>query len=97
MYLNLIAHQLEYSLTLAVCTRTSPKDLQVLKRHSQVICSQLNSVYILFVQKVYASPSRRRMDTKGEYEEIAYPSIFFMVDNFDEVHIFLYYSEKMLL
>ncbi|KAK9875791.1 hypothetical protein WA026_009581 [Henosepilachna vigintioctopunctata] len=70
VYLNLIIHQFEYTLTLAICTRTSPKELQVLKRHSQ---------------KVYASPSRRRMDTKGELEEITYPHICFMVDNFDEV------------
>lgn len=70
VYLNLIIHQFDYTLTLAVCTRTSPKDLQVLRRHSQ---------------KVYASPSRRRMDTKGEVEEITYPSVCFHVDNFDEV------------
>ncbi|XP_018326364.1 uncharacterized protein KIAA0930 homolog isoform X2 [Agrilus planipennis] len=70
VYLNLIIHQFEYTLTLAICTRTSPKQLQVLKRHSQ---------------KVYASPSRRRMDTKGDVEEITYPHICFMVDNFDEV------------
>ncbi|KAF7283543.1 hypothetical protein GWI33_000284 [Rhynchophorus ferrugineus] len=35
VYLNLIIHQFEYTLTLAICTRTSPKELQVLKRHSQ--------------------------------------------------------------
>lgn len=43
---------------------------QVLRRHSQ---------------KVYASPSRRRMDAKGDLEEMTYPHICFMVDNFDEV------------
>lgn len=36
VYLNLIIHQFDFTLTLAVCTRTSPKQLQVLKRHSQV-------------------------------------------------------------
>ncbi|XP_046994795.1 uncharacterized protein LOC124606780 isoform X1 [Schistocerca americana] len=70
VYLNLIIHQFDYTLTLAICTRTSPNELQVLKRHSQ---------------KVYASPSRRRMDMKGEVEEMTYPHICFMVDNFDEV------------
>merc|ERR1711976_154823 len=30
IYLNLIVHQLEYTITLAICSRTSPKDLQVL-------------------------------------------------------------------
>lgn len=70
VYLNLILQQFEYTLTLAICTRTSPKDLQILKRHSQ---------------KVYASPSRRQMAHKGETEDFTYPNIFFMVDNFDEV------------
>ncbi|XP_067118926.1 uncharacterized protein KIAA0930 homolog isoform X2 [Centruroides vittatus] len=70
VYLNLILQQLEYTLTCAICTRTSSKDLQILKRHSQ---------------RVYASPSRRSMDCKGEMEEISYPNIFFMVDNYDEV------------
>lgn len=70
LYLNLVIHQFEYTMTLAVCTRTSPKDIQVLKRHCQ---------------RVYASPSRRRMDMKGDVEEITYPNVCFMVDNFDEV------------
>ncbi|CAG9800666.1 unnamed protein product [Chironomus riparius] len=70
VYLNCVIHQFDYYLTLAICTRTSPKELQILKRHSQ---------------RVYASPSRRKMDSKGESEEITYPHICFMVDNFDEV------------
>ncbi|XP_055390567.1 uncharacterized protein KIAA0930 homolog isoform X2 [Condylostylus longicornis] len=70
VYLNMVIHQFNYTLTLAICTRTSPKELQVLRRHSQ---------------RVYASPSRRKMDTKGENEEMTYPHICFMVDNFDEV------------
>lgn len=44
----------------------------------------------LYSQKVYASPSRRRMDTKGEVEEITYPSVCFHVDNFDEVIVLLW-------
>jgi len=71
LYLNLIIHQFEYMLTFAVCTRTSPKNLQVLKRHCQ---------------RVYASPSRRRMDSKGDVEEITYPNVCFMVDNYDEAY-----------
>uniref|UniRef100_T1IU95 Uncharacterized protein n=1 Tax=Strigamia maritima TaxID=126957 RepID=T1IU95_STRMM len=38
VYLNLILQQFEYTLTLAICTRTSPKDLQILRRHSQTVC-----------------------------------------------------------
>ncbi|XP_014677936.1 PREDICTED: uncharacterized protein KIAA0930 homolog [Priapulus caudatus] len=70
VYLNLILQQFEYTLTCAVCTRTSAKDLQILKR---------------FSQRVYASPSKRQMDGKGEEEQISYPNIFFTVDNFDEI------------
>lgn len=40
------------------------------------------------IAQVYASPSRRKMDTKGEGEEMTYPHICFMVDNFDEVNIY---------
>lgn len=32
-----VCYQFEYTLTCAICTRTSPKDLQVLRRHSQVL------------------------------------------------------------
>lgn len=44
--------------------------------------NELNKNYLW---QVYASPSRRKMDTKGEGEEMTYPHICFMVDNFDEV------------
>lgn len=42
---------------------------------------------------MYASPSRRKMDTKGEGEEMTYPHICFMVDNFDEVSTQLQYYD----
>ncbi|CAG0878556.1 unnamed protein product, partial [Darwinula stevensoni] len=35
VYLNLLIHDFEYTLTMATCTRTSPKHLQILRRHSQ--------------------------------------------------------------
>ncbi|CAG2122311.1 unnamed protein product, partial [Medioppia subpectinata] len=60
----------EYNMTCAVCTRTSPHELQILKKHTQ---------------KVFASPSRRAMDCKGDNEQISYPNIFFTVDNYDEL------------
>ena len=70
IYLNLIVHHLHYKVTLAVYSRTSHKDIQVLRRYSQ---------------KVYATPSRRKMDGKGDYEEMTYPNICFTVDNFDDI------------
>ncbi|VDO41080.1 unnamed protein product [Onchocerca flexuosa] len=36
-------------------------------------------------QRVYPSPSKRRMDSKGECEEITYPRIYFAIDDFEEI------------
>ncbi|XP_020625183.1 uncharacterized protein KIAA0930 homolog isoform X2 [Orbicella faveolata] len=69
VYLNLILHQFEYTLTCAICTKPQEKEMRVLSRISQ---------------KVYASPNRRRMDSKGISAEISYPNIFFILDNFEE-------------
>ena len=49
----------------------------------------LNCRYIVSFDsrlQVYASPSKRQMDGKGEREVMAYPNIFFTIDNFDEVN-----------
>ncbi|XP_013401419.1 uncharacterized protein KIAA0930 homolog isoform X3 [Lingula anatina] len=70
VYLNVILHQIEYQLTCAVCSRTGDKELQILKKISQ---------------KVYASPSRRQMESKGTEEIMTYPDIFFMIDDFEEI------------
>ncbi len=71
IYLNLIIHHLHYTMTLAVCSRTSPKNLQVLRR---------------FSQKVYATPSRRRQqESKADAEEMTYPFLSFNVDNYEEM------------
>ena len=40
---------------------------------------------VITPQRVWASPSRRLMSDKGTSEEITYPNICFMLDNFDEV------------
>merc|ERR1740128_90477 len=69
VYLNLVVHLFDYRLTLAICTRTSPSNLQVIRRASQ---------------EVWATPSHRRMDSKADGEEIIYPYLCFSVDNFDE-------------
>ncbi|XP_064481124.1 uncharacterized protein KIAA0930 homolog [Ornithodoros turicata] len=70
VYLNLIVQQVEYTVTCAICKRTSPDHLQLLRRRSQ---------------RVYASPSRHSMENKGEAEEMTYPTIFFTVDSYEEV------------
>ncbi|XP_052235780.1 uncharacterized protein KIAA0930 homolog isoform X3 [Dreissena polymorpha] len=82
VYLNIILHQFVYTMTCAVCTRTAEKHLQCLKKYSQ---------------RVYASPSKRRMDSKGTQEEICYPNIFFTVDNFEEASLTSKMAQKMSL
>ncbi|KAA3682090.1 uncharacterized protein DEA37_0005999, partial [Paragonimus westermani] len=39
----------------------------------------------LSFQTVYASPNRRRMDSKGNREEVVYPNLFFSLENYDEI------------
>uniref|UniRef100_A0A915MHI7 Uncharacterized protein n=1 Tax=Meloidogyne javanica TaxID=6303 RepID=A0A915MHI7_MELJA len=53
--------------------------LQVFRRQSR------NKPSVGDRDRVYPSPSRRRMDAKGECEEITYPKIYFAIDSFDEV------------
>ncbi len=47
----------------------------------------LETIHGLPMQKVFASPSRRRMDSKGESEEITYPSLYFAIDDFEQVWV----------
>ncbi|CAH8587195.1 unnamed protein product [Heterobilharzia americana] len=58
-----------YIVTVAVCTRTGPQEWQILRKFSQT---------------VYASPSHRKMDMKGSYEQIVYPDLYFTIDNYEE-------------
>ncbi|KAE9413256.1 hypothetical protein Angca_006268 [Angiostrongylus cantonensis] len=67
--LNLILQQLDFYVTCAVCTQTSPRNLEIIRKNCK---------------KVYPSPSRRRMDSKGESEEITYPKLYFAIDGFEE-------------
>lgn len=69
VYLNLILHEFEYTLTCAICTQTGTKDLEILKRHSK---------------RVYASPSKRDLASKGTEETLTYPNLYFIIDDFDE-------------
>ncbi|CAD6187573.1 unnamed protein product [Caenorhabditis auriculariae] len=68
--LNFIMQQLDFFVTCAVCTKTGPQNLQIIRKNRQ---------------RVFPSPSRRRMDSKGESEEITYPKLYFAIDGFDEV------------
>ncbi|VDM64516.1 unnamed protein product [Angiostrongylus costaricensis] len=64
-----LGHSLDFYVTCAVCTQTSPRNLEIIRKNCR---------------KVYPSPSRRRMDSKGESEEITYPKLYFAIDGFEE-------------
>ncbi|KAF8561579.1 hypothetical protein P879_07299, partial [Paragonimus westermani] len=66
--------QFVYVVTVAVCTRTGLLELEILKKFSET---------------VYASPNRRRMDSKGNREEVVYPNLFFSLENYDEGVFFI--------
>ncbi|KAF7250128.1 hypothetical protein EG68_09482 [Paragonimus skrjabini miyazakii] len=68
--LNSTCPQFVYVVTVAVCTRTGLLELEILKKFSET---------------VYASPNRRRMDSKGNREEMVYPNLFFSLENYDEI------------
>jgi len=70
VYLNMIMHDLTYTLTCAICVRLPTQDLKVLSK------TTLN---------VHASHHMRRMDSKGESSDLSYPNIFFLIDSYDEV------------
>ncbi|KAI6177378.1 Protein of unknown function DUF2045 family-containing protein [Aphelenchoides bicaudatus] len=67
--LNVILQQFDYFVTCAVCIKNS-HNLQILRKNCQ---------------RVYPSPSRRRMDIKGDCEEITFPKIYFAIDDFERV------------
>lgn len=48
VYLNLVVHQFDYTLTLAICTRTSPKELQVSPILPKKSSNLSSSYYFLF-------------------------------------------------
>jgi hypothetical protein len=70
LHLNLIMQKFEYTLVVAVCTRTSAEQVEILRKNCL---------------SVYPSPSQRSMDSKGEQEQITYPEIYFSIDNYDQV------------
>ncbi|KJH41157.1 hypothetical protein DICVIV_12866 [Dictyocaulus viviparus] len=79
--LNLILQQLDFYVTCAVCTQTGPQNLEIIRKNNK---------------KVYPSPSRRRMDSKGESEEITYPKLYFAIDGFEEASNTWHWAQKLV-
>lgn len=71
VYLNTIMHHFTYTLSIAICRRKQApgSKLEIVQRVNK---------------KVYASPSKRRMDSKAGETVFTYPLIYFAVDDFEE-------------
>eukprot|EP00039_Didymoeca_costata_P019765 m.338849 g.338849 ORF g.338849 m.338849 type:complete len:339 (+) comp18565_c0_seq1:100-1116(+) len=68
--LNLLLQQVEYHMVCAICKRDpNTKKLKVLHR---------------LTNQVYASPSKRSMETKIADEIITFPFLYFSIDDFDQ-------------
>jgi uncharacterized membrane protein YgcG len=68
--LNLLLQDTTYMLTVAVCSRDpQSKKLKVIHKLSN---------------QVYASPSKRSMESKSTDEIITYPLLYFSIDDFDQ-------------
>ena len=68
--LNLLLQQVTYMLTCAVCSRDpQSKKLRVIHK---------------LTNQVYASPSKRSMESKSADEIITFPMLYFSIDDFDQ-------------
>lgn len=59
VYLNLVVHQFDYTLTLAICTRTSPKELQVSRSSPKNFSNLFFFFSFLFYYFFFFQPSFR--------------------------------------
>ena len=75
--------------------------MEIIKKHSKVV--KYSNTYFFFNLKkikyylfktshkrVYASPSKRDLASKGTEEMMTYPNLYFIIDDFDEVINFVY-------
>ena len=71
VYLNTIMLHFKYNLSIAVCRKkmTQNAKLEIIHRVNK---------------RVYASPSKRRMDSKAGETIFTYPQIYFAIDDFEE-------------
>jgi len=70
--LNAVLHRFVYKLAVAIGERPAPG----------APLNLLNKV----TKRVYASPSKRRMDSKEGQTQVTYPMIYFAIDDFEHIY-----------
>ncbi|CAG8623042.1 12010_t:CDS:2 [Cetraspora pellucida] len=86
-FLNLIV-QLPCKLTVAVCTRTPADNADGPNQKTSMTCSRKH-----VSKRVYALPTKSRMDIKETSMECSYPVIYYVIDDYEEMFEHLIVSE----
>ncbi|KAG0373224.1 hypothetical protein BGX24_011975 [Mortierella sp. AD032] len=77
-FLNLIV-QLQCKLTVAVCSRVSETNPVTGATKTSMMCTRKH-----VSKRVYASPTKSRMDVKEESVECSWPLIYYVIDDFED-------------
>ncbi|KAF9923672.1 hypothetical protein FBU30_006260 [Linnemannia zychae] len=77
-FLNLIV-QLQCKLTVAVCSRVTETNPVTGATKSSMICTRKH-----VTKRVYALPTKSRMDVKEESVECSWPLIYYVIDDFED-------------
>ncbi|RIB05281.1 hypothetical protein C2G38_612813 [Gigaspora rosea] len=86
-FLNLIV-QLPCKLTVAVCTRTPADSADEPNQKTSMTCSRKH-----VSKRVYALPTKSRMDIKETSMECSYPIIYYVIDDYEEMFEHLIVSD----
>ncbi|KAG0046615.1 hypothetical protein BGZ83_008222 [Gryganskiella cystojenkinii] len=78
-FLNVIV-QLQCKLTVAVCSRVAETDPETGMVKTSMTCTRKH-----VSKRVYASPTKSRMDVKEESVECSWPLIYYVVDDFEDM------------
>ncbi|KAF9152032.1 hypothetical protein BG015_005886 [Linnemannia schmuckeri] len=77
-FLNVIV-QLQCKLTVAVCSRVSETNPVTGTTKTSMICTRKH-----VSKRVYASPTKSRMDVKEESVECSWPLIYYVIDDYED-------------
>ncbi|KAG0273306.1 hypothetical protein BGZ95_010876 [Linnemannia exigua] len=77
-FLNVIV-QLQCKLTVAVCSRVSETNPMTGTTKTSMMCTRKH-----VSKRVYASPTKSRMDVKEESVECSWPLIYYVIDDFED-------------
>jgi hypothetical protein len=82
--LNAVLHRFTYKLAVAIGERQAQPTTSTLSSIAST-STQLN-LFNKVTKRVYASPSKRRMDSKEGQTQVTYPILCFAVDDFQDIY-----------